>query len=387
MEQQPGPVNWAPHNPAPRKGMVRLWTFEAIAAGAEIVSYFRWRQVPFAQEQMHAGLLRPDSEEAPAFAEVAQTASELKLIGPLPALQKADVALVFDYPSAWAWEIKPQGLEFDYFALMFDFYASLRRMGLSVDFVSSRNPDFTSYKLVVIAGLFSWNDELLAALQSTEAQVLIGPRSGSKTPDFRIPDALPPALPPELLDVRISQVESLRGDCPVAVKGGGHFKFWFEHAETGAAVETERHCENGDAALLRNDAIRYLCGWPDARLMDDILGSIARAAGLHTWSLPDGVRLYRRGDLLFVFNYDEAEIDIADFDEDGILSAGDRLLGSPRLEPSAVAVFRQKAAGLIEFRHPPARPEQCGPQTCISHSCSGALWNFQTRCGPAMTLR
>ena len=37
MEQQPGPVNWAPHNPAPRDGMVRLWTWEAFAHGA-------WRQ-------------------------------------------------------------------------------------------------------------------------------------------------------------------------------------------------------------------------------------------------------------------------------------------------------------------------------------------------------
>ena len=61
MEQQPGPVNWAPYNPEPLPGMVRLWTWEAFAHGAETVSYFRWRQVPFAQEQMHSGLLQPDS--------------------------------------------------------------------------------------------------------------------------------------------------------------------------------------------------------------------------------------------------------------------------------------------------------------------------------------
>ncbi|GGJ61874.1 hypothetical protein GCM10011393_35280 [Sphingopyxis bauzanensis] len=29
LEQQPGPVNWARHNPAPMAGMVRLWTLEA----------------------------------------------------------------------------------------------------------------------------------------------------------------------------------------------------------------------------------------------------------------------------------------------------------------------------------------------------------------------
>ncbi|KAG1650046.1 Beta-galactosidase [Nymphon striatum] len=38
MEQQPGPVNWAPYNPAPFSGAVRLWAWEAFAAGAEIVS-------------------------------------------------------------------------------------------------------------------------------------------------------------------------------------------------------------------------------------------------------------------------------------------------------------------------------------------------------------
>jgi beta-galactosidase len=47
----------------------------------------------------------------------------------------ADVAIVFDYASAWAWEIQPQGREFDYFRLVFEFYRTLRRLGLSVDFL------------------------------------------------------------------------------------------------------------------------------------------------------------------------------------------------------------------------------------------------------------
>ncbi len=62
MEQQPGPVNWAPWNPAPLPGMVRLWSWEAFAHGAEAVCWFRWRQFPQAQEQQHAGLLRPGQQ-------------------------------------------------------------------------------------------------------------------------------------------------------------------------------------------------------------------------------------------------------------------------------------------------------------------------------------
>jgi len=63
MEQQPGPVNWATYNPAPLAGMVRAWTWQAFAHGAELVSYFRWRQAPFGQEQMHSGLNRPGRTE------------------------------------------------------------------------------------------------------------------------------------------------------------------------------------------------------------------------------------------------------------------------------------------------------------------------------------
>ena len=109
MEQQPGPVNWAPWNPAPLAGMVRLWTWEAFAHGAEAVCYFRWRQAPFAQEQMHAGLLTPDSRDAPGFGEAAQVARELGNDRAVPPIPPARVGLVFDYASAWAWRTRAAG--------------------------------------------------------------------------------------------------------------------------------------------------------------------------------------------------------------------------------------------------------------------------------------
>jgi beta-galactosidase GanA len=105
MEQQPGPVNWARWNPSPAPGMVRLWAWEALAHGAEVVSFFRWRQVPFAQEQMHAGLNRPDNVLDVGGVEAARVAAELKSAwwqeASRAAVAKAPVALVFDYESAW----------------------------------------------------------------------------------------------------------------------------------------------------------------------------------------------------------------------------------------------------------------------------------------------
>ena len=342
MEQQPGPVNWAPHNPAPRDGMVRLWSWEAFAHGAETVSYFRWRQAPFAQEQMHAGLLRPDSIEAEGFFEAAQVAKELgDLDDKLDAHPgKADVAIVFDYPSAWAWEIQPQGREFDYFRLVFDFYRTLRRLGLSVDFVPAGAPDLERYRLVVITGLFTWTQGMVDAIRAHDGQILIGPRSGSKTDDFAIPESLPPALPNDILGVRVTRIETLRADTPVQLTGGGSFQFWREFLETGPEAETVLAADDGVPALVKQGNIHYLGGWPDQDLLRDILLRIADGARLITKELSEGVRLRRHGNHVFAFNYGATSFDLSQL---GWTS--EPLLGELVLEPSGVAVAPLAYAG------------------------------------------
>ncbi|HEU0223728.1 MAG TPA: beta-galactosidase, partial [Paracoccaceae bacterium] len=218
MEQQPGPVNWGRHNPVPRAGMVRLWTWEALAHGAETVSYFRWRQAPFGQEQMHSGLLRPDSSRAEGFHEVAHVAREMAAID-LPGPGEAPVGIVFDCESTWAWEIQPQGAEFSYFRLVFELYRVLRRLGLDVDFLPPTARSFGGRRLVLIPALFAWTEALREAIGAFQGLTLIGPRSGSKRRDFAIPPSLPPDLP-ELLPATVLRVESLRGDMPIQVPGG-----------------------------------------------------------------------------------------------------------------------------------------------------------------------
>jgi beta-galactosidase len=64
MEQQPGAVNWAPWNPAPADGAVRLWTFEAFAAGAEVVGFFRWRHTRASLRLRFAERTRPTRKTA-----------------------------------------------------------------------------------------------------------------------------------------------------------------------------------------------------------------------------------------------------------------------------------------------------------------------------------
>lgn len=305
MEQQPGPVNWAPWNPAPLPGMLRLWAWEAFAHGAEVVSWFRWRQAPFAQEQMHAGLLRPDGAPAPGLAEVEQIAAELArhdLGAPVP----GDVAIVFDYASAWATEIQPQGTDFDYFDLVFAFYRAARRAGLSVDIIATDTSDLSPWPLVMMPGLFHLPGALDTAIKAApETRILAGPRSNWRTDDFRIPVPLPPGLPG--LEATVSMVESLPPSAPVQVAGGGALGRWFEHLEGPAPVRLRT--TTGAPAVVEGANVTYLAGWPDSALLDRLITELAAAQGLSPEPMPGGLRRRRTGagDVLLNYGADAAE--------------------------------------------------------------------------------
>jgi len=305
MEQQPGPVNWAPYNPAPLPGMVRLWTWEAIAHGAEVVSYFRWRQAPFGQEQMHAGLQRPDGEWADAAVEVKAAARELSDLS-CPETKPSSVALVFDYTSAWAWETQPQSQDFDYFRLVYDVYRGLRRLGFSVDILPPDTQDFGDRKLICIPGLFAWTPELIEAVNSFSGHVLIGPRSASKMNNFKIPNNMPPNIPG--FDCQIKAVETLRPSAKVELEKGGYIYLWRELAETTESVmETS---SDGHPALISNHHITYLTGWLDDEAMTRILIQIASKFGIEVMPVKGGQRRRDFGDYTLYTNYDNGEINL-----------------------------------------------------------------------------
>ncbi|MGH1576368.1 beta-galactosidase [Planktotalea sp.] len=298
MEQQPGPVNWAPYNPAPLAGMARLWAWEAFAHGAESVLYFRWRQAPFAQEQMHAGLLRPDGEPAPALSEAKHVAEELAEL-PNVDTAKAKVALIFDYPSCWAWETQPQGADFDMFRLAFETYRAARALGLSLDIIAA-DADLEGYDLVLAPGLL----ELPETLNTYQGIALIGPRTGSKTGEMSIPTPMGPNI--TSIDCVTARVESIPPHARILLQERGAFKHWFEHLNGSAAVKTRTL--DGAPAIMFAGGLHYIAGWPDAETYIDIIEDLATQANIETQRLPDGLRCRDANDQRFWFNYSPDDI-------------------------------------------------------------------------------
>ncbi len=302
MEQQPGPVNWAPYNPAPLPGMVRLWTWEAFAHGAEAVLYFRWRQAPMAQEQMHAGLLRPDSVDAPGLEEAREVAAELQQASHVAPVQ-APVGLIFDYDAEWMWQTQPHGAGSSYFGLVFETYRALRRAGLDVDILPPDPDCLHGYALILAPGLMHLSGEMKQALTDSGAQVCLGPRSAARDVDFNIPLPLPPAMPG--LDLTVTRVESLRPDMPRPLSGGGAAVRYIDEvtAEGEHPPDVLLETEEGAPILLRQHSLWYLAGWLDDHGFDRLIAALAEAADLPVMCLPEGLRCRCTGTERIWFNY------------------------------------------------------------------------------------
>jgi beta-galactosidase len=303
MEQQPGPVNWAPWNPVPKPGMVRLWTWEAIAHGAEVVSYFRWRQATFGQEQFHAGLNLPGQHELSAGGREAEMVGrELYAVGPLGAVEKARVAFVYDYEAAWLLSIQPQGADFRYHELVFRWYEAVRRLGLDVDFVAPGAP-LDGYDLILAPSLPIVSEAAVHAFAASSGVVVLGPRTGSRTRSFSIPSNLAPGPFAELAGVRVLQVASTRPEIVQGVHGAvsGAAMRWreFVEADGGALARFDA----GDPALDRKGRFHYLACWPDEELLGNLMRLACERASIPTIELPHHIRLRRRGSHIFAFNY------------------------------------------------------------------------------------
>ena len=332
MEQQPGPVNWAAWNPVPKPGMIRLFTWEAIAHGAEVVSYFRWRQAPFAQEQMHAGLNRPDRQLSTGGREATRVGAEIAAIGPLPATTTAPVALVLDYEAAWIVGIEPQGHDYDFNEIVHQWYSAIRRLGLDVDVVAP-GASLKDYKLVLVPCLPYVSETALSAFKAAPGVVLYGPRTGSKTRSFSIPDTLPPGPLQALIRMRVAEVASQPPGLVSPVSGAltGAMERWREHIESDA--DALARFTDGKPAIVAAARHVYCGGWPDPTLLAALMKRAVADAGLTPRELPEAVRLRRRGGVTFAFNYGNQPWNAP--------AGAEYLIGGPTVGPQDLAAWRE----------------------------------------------
>lgn len=338
MEQQPGPVNWAHHNPRPLPGMVRLWSWEAVAHGAETICYFRWRQAAFGQEQMHAGIKRVDNSKSPAWFETEQFRDELAETGfDLKAKVHTSVAIIMSIENQWVTEIERQGDSFSHQLVEFEYYSALRQLGIDVDFVSS-NDNLADYKMIVVPCMPVVSDELIDKLADSQAHVIFGPRSGAKTDELTFAPNLGPGNIQRLIPIQVESTETLRADCTMKMlyKGASYLgSRWNEALSIGDKVNTVAQFHNKQAAVVQNDKVTYVATLCEIEFLRVLLNDIALACDIKTYQLPEDIRLSQRGNFGVFFNY-SGQAKRVEFDRDV-----EFVLGSEEIAPYSLSIFKR----------------------------------------------
>jgi beta-galactosidase len=109
MEQQSGPGGWANGYamPSPKPGQMRLWTYQSIAHGADMVLYFRWRTAIFGTEIYWHGINDYHNQPNRRIEEARRVGQELNRIADRLAGSRceASIAIVSDYDNEWDGEL------------------------------------------------------------------------------------------------------------------------------------------------------------------------------------------------------------------------------------------------------------------------------------------
>lgn len=157
MEQTPSAQNWQPINSLKRPGVMRLWSYQAVAHGADAVLFFQLKRSIGSCEKYHGAVIdHVGNEHTRVFREVTELGAELEKLGGeiLGSTEKADTALMFDWENWWAIEYSAgPSVDLKYHDEILNYYTALHRQNIPVDLIGEES-DLSGYKLVIAPVLY-----------------------------------------------------------------------------------------------------------------------------------------------------------------------------------------------------------------------------------------
>jgi beta-galactosidase len=157
MEQTPSVTNWLPYNSLKRPGVMRLWSYQAVAHGADTVMFFQLKRSIGACEKYHGAVIdHVGNENTRVFREVTALGAELNKIGSLTlgARTASKAAIVFDWDNWWAtgYSAGPS-VNLHYLDEVLNYYKAFNNLNISVDLISVED-DLSSYAFVAAPLLY-----------------------------------------------------------------------------------------------------------------------------------------------------------------------------------------------------------------------------------------
>ena len=155
LEQAPSQVNWRLANVNKKPGVMRLWSHQGMAHGADGFLFFQWRASRHGSEKFHSAMVPHVGENSRVFREMTAYGQEL------PALQevlgsrvKADVAILMDYNNWWTVEFTPGPTALlKYLELLQAYHYPLFEQNITTDVIPV-DRDLSRYKVVIAPLLY-----------------------------------------------------------------------------------------------------------------------------------------------------------------------------------------------------------------------------------------
>ncbi len=152
MEQTPSVTNWLSYNALKRPGVMRLWSYQAMAHGADTVMFFQMRRSIGACEKYHGAVIdHAGTSDTRVFREVTALGEELDTIGNQIFGAKSDsrIAVMMNWDNWWSIEYSAgPSCDLKYRTELERYYCALRQMNYNVDIISPED-DLSKYKVVV----------------------------------------------------------------------------------------------------------------------------------------------------------------------------------------------------------------------------------------------
>lgn len=336
MEQVTTHINWRQRNTTKPPGVMRLWSYQYLARGADGVLFFQWRQSRAGAEKFHAGLIgEGPPERQRCYRESRSLGAELARLGEIVGTRfYGQVAILHDQDSWWGLELpsKPNN-DLKYKRVMEAFYGALHRRNIPTDFVFP-DSDFGHYPLIFVPTLYVVSPKLadkLAAYVQAGGIAVFSYFSGIVDEDDRIhPGGVPGPLS-ELLGLAVEEwvIPETGATNELRVKELPGFQaeypadFWAEvirpeGAEVLATFGREFFC--GSPALLRNrfgnGEAWYIATDSTPEFYDDLIGHFANQCGLGpVLEAPPGVEVTERrgesGHFIFVLNHNADAVGVS----------------------------------------------------------------------------
>ncbi|MGY2894798.1 beta-galactosidase [Deinococcus sp. UYEF24] len=167
MEQTSSLVNWRPVNVMKGPGVMRLWSLQAVARGADAVMFFQWRASRAGAEKYHGAMLPHGGPETRVHQEIRGLGQDLlRLKAVRGSRVRAKVAVLHDWDNWWALELdsKPSA-SVRQLERVSEHHRALHRMNLTAD-LAHPEQDLQGYGLVVIPNQYLLTDRAAENIRS-----------------------------------------------------------------------------------------------------------------------------------------------------------------------------------------------------------------------------